>query len=83
MKNDLDPNTVLLAYECVMRNGIPTELGRRYQGIEAFSDYDGYNVYLKGHGVELSIGFHNTYQLNYEQEHNKAAFLSQLSALVK
>ncbi|EGU31849.1 DUF3081 family protein [Vibrio scophthalmi] len=83
MKNDLDSNVILLAYECVMRNGCKTELGKSYLGIEAFSDYDGYNVYLKGKGVELSMGFHNTYQLNYDQESNKATFLNQLNSLAK
>ena len=83
MRNDLDPNSILLAYECVMRNGSPTDLGKTYLGIEAFSDYDGYNVYLKGSGVELAIGFHNTYKLDYDQEQNKTSFLNKIATLAK
>ncbi|MBE8571374.1 DUF3081 family protein, partial [Vibrio sp. OPT46] len=48
MKNELDPSKVLQAYECVMNNGTPTEFGKMYEGVEAFSDYDGYNVFLRG-----------------------------------
>ncbi len=45
MKNELDPSKVLQAYENVMNNGSPTEFGKIYEGVEAFSDYDGYNVF--------------------------------------
>lgn len=74
MKNELDPSKVLQAYENVMNNGSPTEFGKIYEGVEAFSDYDGYNVFLRGNGVELKVGFHNTYHLEYEQEHLKETF---------
>ncbi|QTG98166.1 DUF3081 family protein, partial [Vibrio furnissii] len=53
MKNELDPAKILHAYEVVMEHGTPTEHGKIYEGIEAFADYDGYNVYMRGNGVEL------------------------------
>ncbi len=83
MKNDLDATKVLQAYECVMNNGTPTEFGKMYEGVEAFSDYDGYNVFLRGNGVELKVGFHNTYQLEYDQEHLKDSFLKKVAMLAK
>lgn len=83
MKNELDPSKVLSAYENVMNNGTPTEFGKIYEGVEAFSDYDGYNVFLRGNGVELKIGFHNTYNLEYNQEHLKESFLKKIAMLAK
>ncbi|WP_428772625.1 DUF3081 domain-containing protein [Vibrio sp.] len=83
MKNELDPTAILHAYETVMENGTPTELGKMYQGIEAFTDYDGYNIYMRGNGVELRMGFHNTYELNYDQEHLRDSFLSKIAQLHK
>ncbi|MFB9135548.1 DUF3081 domain-containing protein [Vibrio sp. AK197] len=83
MKNDLEPTKVLLAYEKVMKYGTPTEHGKRYEGIEALSDYDGYTVYMKGNGVELKLGFHNTYHLDYEQERLKEEFVKKVAALAK
>ena len=56
MKNELDPTKVLQAYETVMAKGTPTEYGKMYEGVEAFADYDGYNVYMRGNGVELKVG---------------------------
>ena len=47
------------------------EDGKLYEGICAFSDIDGYTVYLKGSGVLLRFGFHNTYHLDYQHEKNK------------
>ncbi|GAK20951.1 LOW QUALITY PROTEIN: hypothetical protein JCM19052_1471 [Vibrio sp. JCM 19052] len=82
MKNDLDATKVLQAYECVMNNGTPTEFGKMYEG-KPFLDYDGYNVFLRGNGVELKVGFHNTYQLEYDQEHLKDSFLKKVAMLAK
>ncbi|MGR5092860.1 DUF3081 domain-containing protein [Vibrio maritimus] len=83
MKNELDPNKVLKAYDNIMSNGTATELGKIYEGVEAYSDYDGYNVYMRGNGVELSIGFHNTYHLEYDQEHLRDSFLRKVAMLAK
>ena len=83
MKNELNPTKILQAFEVIMEKGSPTEIGRIYGGVEAFSDYDGYNVYMRGNGVELQVGFHNTYHLDYEQEHLRESFLKKLNALVE
>ncbi len=83
MKNDLEPAKVLLAYEKITQNGTDTEFGKVYQGVEAYSDYDGYTVYLRGNGVELKMGFHNTYHLDYEQERLKEAFIQKVLSLAK
>ncbi|KXF82068.1 DUF3081 family protein [Enterovibrio coralii] len=83
MKNELNPAKLLAAFEVVMEKGEETEFGKIYEGVEAATDYDGYNVYLKGNGVELHIGFHNTYDLKYDQTHLRDSFLKKLDALVK
>lgn len=83
MKNELDPSKILMAYETVMANGTLTEHGKIYEGVEAFSDYDGYNVYMRGNGVELKVGFHNTYHLDYDQEHLRDSFLKKVAMLAK
>ncbi|MBV7298131.1 DUF3081 family protein [Enterovibrio paralichthyis] len=82
MKNELDPTKLLAAYEVVMQKGTETELGKIYQGVEAVSDYDGYNVFLRGIGVEVHIGFHNTYNIKYDQLHIRDSFLQKIDALV-
>ncbi len=83
MKNDLESSKVLVAYEKIMEKGHPTEFGKLYEGIEAYSDYDGYTVYMKGNGVELKVGFHNTYHLDYEQEHLKELFVKKVLSIAE
>lgn len=83
MKNELESSKILHAYEKVMEYGTPTEFGKIYEGIEAFSDYDGYTVYLRGNGVELKVGFHNTYHLEYDQEHLRDSFLKKIALLTR
>jgi hypothetical protein len=83
MKNELEPSKILQAYESIMVHGIPTEYGKIYQGVEALSDYDGYTVYMRGNGVELKVGFHNTYHLEYDQEHLRDSFLKKIALLAK
>ncbi|SEG68150.1 DUF3081 domain-containing protein [Vibrio hangzhouensis] len=83
MKNELDPGKILQAYDNIMAHGTDTEFGKIYEGVEAFSDYDGYNVFMRGNGVELKVGFHNTYHLEYDQEHLRDSFLKKVALLAK
>lgn len=82
MKNDLDISMLLRAFEIISESGEKTELGHRLDGVEAYTDYDGYTVFMSGNGVELSIGFHNTYNLDYEHEHLKDTFLKKLDGII-
>lgn len=83
MKNELDPTHLLRVFEIVTEFGEKIEDGHRLDGIDAFSDYDGYTIYLAGNGVQLRVGFHNTYHLDYEHENLKEQFLKKVDALVK
>ncbi|MEG3345102.1 DUF3081 domain-containing protein [Pseudoalteromonas sp. B5MOD-1] len=78
MKNELDGKLILSVYEKIIQHGEDHEDGKLYEGICAFSDIDGYTVYLKGSGVLLRFGFHNTYHLDYQHEKNKEDFLKKV-----
>ncbi|MGO2011997.1 MAG: DUF3081 domain-containing protein [Pseudoalteromonas sp.] len=79
MKNEIDNKQILAVYERVIQQGEQTPEGKHYQGVTAYSDVDGYTVYLQGSGVVLRFGFHNTYHLDYEHEKHKDDFLKKLS----
>lgn len=49
----------------------------------AYSDPDGYTIYLQGSGVLLRSGFHNTYHLDYEQDKHKDDFIKKLDYIFK
>jgi hypothetical protein len=83
MKNELDSKLILKVFELVYEKGEQCDEGKLYGGITAFSDIDGYTVYLKGNGVLLRFGFHNTYHLDYEHNRLKEQFLDKINSIAK
>lgn len=81
LKNEIDSKTILAVYEHIQKKGNNNDEGKFYQGITAFSDIDGYTIYLKGSGVLMRYGFHNTYHLDYDHLNNKEQFLTKLDAI--
>ncbi|MFY8327434.1 DUF3081 domain-containing protein [Pseudoalteromonas sp. ZZD1] len=82
MKNEIDGKQILAVYERIIQLGKNTDDGKHYMGLTAFSDIDGYTIYLKGSGVLLRFGFHNTYHLGYEHDKHKDDFLKKLSNIL-
>lgn len=83
MKNELDTKSLLRVYELIQLKGEPFNEGKCYKGITAFSDFDGYTIYLEASGVLLRFGFHNTYHLDYDHANQKKQFLAKLENLIK
>jgi hypothetical protein len=83
MKNDIDSKTILTVFEFIQKHGTQTHNGKLYDGLTAFSDFDGYTVYLKGSGVLMRYGFHNTYHLDYEHNRQKEDFLNKIELIHK
>ncbi len=78
MKNELDNKQILAVYERIQKRGKATNESKHYQGITAYSDIDGYTIYLQGSGVILRFGFHNAYHLDYEHDKHKDDFLKKI-----
>lgn len=70
MKNKIDINLALLAFDKVVKQGIKSEDGHTFEGITASSDFDGYTLVLQDKLSSLTIFFHNKYEL--EGPDNKA-----------
>ena len=59
-KNDIDQRLVLDAFETIIEYGKPDDEGRKtLEGITAYTDFDGYTVFLEGQGVNMRLEFHN------------------------
>ncbi|MCA1766714.1 MAG: DUF3081 domain-containing protein [Idiomarina sp.] len=83
MKNELDNKLMLDAYEKIHTHGEARQ-GRHYlDGIEAYTDHDGYTVFLEGHGVKLTLQFHNSYHLDYDNERQYDQFIRALKNISK
>lgn len=83
MKNEIDHRLMLDAYEKIHTHG-KAEQGRHIlDGITAYTDHDGYTVFLEGHGVELTLEFHNKYRLNYDNERQFDQFMRAIKNISK
>ncbi|MCC5854776.1 MAG: DUF3081 domain-containing protein [Idiomarina sp.] len=78
MKNEISTRQILSVYEKIREHGEADDGKHTLEGISASTDFDGYTLYLEGHQVRLSTGFHNTYHLDYESERASEQFLKKL-----
>ncbi|CUS47964.1 MAG: protein of unknown function DUF3081 [Idiomarinaceae bacterium HL-53] len=83
MKNDLSTRLILQVFEKIREHGAANEGQHELEGITAYTDFDGYTVYMEGHQVKLSTGFHNTYHLDYDSERAFENFLKKLEYIDK
>lgn len=63
MKNKIDINLALLAFDKVMQQGTKSAEGRTLEGLTASTDFDGYTLVLQDKLSSLTIFFHNKYEL--------------------
>lgn len=83
MKNELDSRFVLAVYEKIKQHGKEVEGGHILEGIKAYTDFDGYTVFLEDAQVKLRFGFHNQYHFDYEKEEHYEKFEKKLIAISK
>lgn len=81
MKNDIDSKTVLCVFEYIQQHGETSDNGKTCDGVTAFTDFDGYTIYLKTNTATLSLGFHNTYHLEYELPAHKETLINSIGRL--
>ena len=65
MKNELDSKFLLKVFDKIRQHG--KKDGEKYQlnGITAFTDLEGYNVFVEDAKTKLQFGFHNQYPFAY------------------
>ena len=84
MKNSLDSKMVLRVFEKIRQHGEHKDDGSYHlNGIKAFTDFDGYTLYLEDALVKLSYGFHNQYHFDYDTPGNFEAFEKKLESIDK
>ena len=82
MKNDLDNKLILKAFSIIRERGEQVEKGHFFEGVTAYTDFDGYTLYFETKNVLMSFGFHNTYHLDYHSERDKKDFLQKMRNIV-
>jgi hypothetical protein len=83
MKNDLDSKFLLDTFEKIRQHGNKQDEKYLLEGVIAYTDFDGYTVYMEDAQVKLSFGFHNQYHFDYESSDHFAAFEKKLQSIAK
>ncbi|AEE24528.1 MULTISPECIES: DUF3081 domain-containing protein [Paraglaciecola] len=81
MKNEMDSKFILSIFEKIRENGEKKGEGYFLGGITAFSDYDGYTIFMEDQLVKLRFGFHNQYHFDYEKDEHMEQFEKKLNAI--
>ena len=83
MKNNLDSKLLLRVFEKARQHGEAIDGAYHLNGIKAFSDFDGYTLYIEDALVKLSYGFHNQYHFDYQSQDHFDAFQKKLESIDK
>lgn len=81
MKNELDTRQILTVFEKIREHGEADDERHVLEGITAYTDHDGYTVFMESHDVKLRTGFHNTYHMDYDSERSADQFLKKLKQI--
>jgi hypothetical protein len=83
MKNDIDSKFLLSTFEKIRQHGKKDDGKYLLEGVIAYTDFDGYTIYLEDAQVKLSFGFHNQYHFDYESNDHFASFEKKLQSIAK
>ena len=62
MKNELDSKFLLQVFDKIRQHGSKNDEHYQLNGITAYTDLDGYTLFVEDANVKLQFGFHNLWQ---------------------
>lgn len=83
MKNELDSKFLLQVFEKIRTNGDKKEDQYHLNGIIAYTDLDGYTLFIEDKNCKLQFGFHNQYHFDYEKDDHFQTFEKKLKQIDK
>ena len=78
MKNELDSRFILSVFDKIHKHGDVKDSVHHLEGVKAYTDHDGYTVFLEDALVQLRFGFHNQYHYEYESSDHLEQFEKKL-----
>lgn len=83
MKNELESRFILGVFDKIRQHGEHQQQSYMLDGVKAYTDHDGYTVFLEDALVQLRFGFHNQYHYEYEKAEHLEQFQRKLEAIDK
>ena len=81
MKNEVDSQFILTVFDKIRQHGQQQDNEYHLGGVKAYTDFDGYTVFIEDALVKLRFGFHNQYHFDYEAAASLEAFEKKLKAI--
>ncbi|QYK02883.1 DUF3081 family protein [Shewanella psychrotolerans] len=81
MNIEINLTRALHAYGAITSKGTKGNNAYVYQGVTAWSDFDGYTCYIQFNKVTLTLLFHGKYLLDYPNQTELSLFLKKLNKL--
>ena len=81
MKNEIDSRFILQIFEKIRENGDCKDGDYHLEGVKAYTDFDGYTVFIEDARVKLRFGFHNQYHFDYAEQAHFEAFEKKLKQI--
>ncbi|MBT0585648.1 DUF3081 domain-containing protein [Alteromonas oceanisediminis] len=81
MKNEFDSRYILKIFEKIRQHGEAKESEYHLGGVKAYTDFDGYTVFIEDALVKLRFGFHNQYHFEYDSKDHLEAFEKKLKQI--
>lgn len=83
MKNEIDSKLILMVFDKIRAHGQTKDDKYLLEGVSAYTDFDGYTLYLNDALVSLSFGFHNQYHFEYQEKEHLEQFVKKLENIQK
>ncbi|AXR07368.1 DUF3081 family protein [Salinimonas sediminis] len=83
MRNELDNKFLLQVFDKIRQFGDKKDDRYVLNGITAFTDMDGYTLFVEDPNVKLQYGFHNQYHYDYESDSDMEKFEKKLKEIDK
>ncbi len=78
MKNELESKFLLQVFDKIRQSGEKKDDKYLLNGIVAFTDHDGYTLFIEDAKVKLQFGFHNQYRFDYPSQEAYGQFEKKL-----
>jgi len=83
MKNELESKFLLQVFDKIRQSGEKKDDKYLLNGIVAFTDHDGYTLFIEDAKVKLQFGFHNQYRFDYPSQDAYDQFEKKLKEIDK
>ena len=81
MKNTLDSKYIYRIFSFILDQGEKTEHGAVLNGLTAVEYQDGYIIEISDGKVTLTLGFHQSYQLDYKSQFELDDFMDKIEQI--